>query len=46
MLIWKLISAIYGVWYRRSTATCRKYNLAPSLYARWKKKYLAKGLKV
>lgn len=27
-----------------NTATCRKYNLAPSLYARWKKKYLSKGL--
>ena len=27
-----------------STATCRKYNLAPSLYARWKKKYQAKGM--
>ena len=25
------------------TATCRKYNLAPSLYQRWKKKYLDKG---
>ena len=27
-----------------STATCRKYNVAPSLYARWKKKYLSKGM--
>lgn len=27
-----------------STVTCRKYNLAPSLYARWKNKYLAKGV--
>ncbi len=27
-----------------STATCRKYNLAPSLYARWKTKYLSKGV--
>lgn len=27
-----------------ATATCRKYNLAPSLYARWKKKYLSKGM--
>lgn len=27
-----------------SVATCRKYNLAPSLYARWKKKYLSKGM--
>lgn len=27
-----------------STVTCRKYNLAPSLYARWKKKYLSKGM--
>lgn len=27
-----------------STATCRKYNLAPSLYARWKKKYLTNGM--
>ncbi len=25
------------------TATCRKYNLAPSLYQRWKQKYLQKG---
>jgi transposase-like protein len=27
-----------------STAVCRKYNLAPSLYARWKSKYLSKGI--
>lgn len=27
-----------------STATCRKYNLSPSLFAKWKSKYLAKGL--
>lgn len=26
------------------TATCRKYNLAPSLFVRWKKKYLEKGI--
>lgn len=26
------------------TSTCRKYNLAPSLYARWKKKYQSKGM--
>lgn len=26
------------------TSTCRKYNLAPSLYARWKKKYQCKGM--
>jgi transposase-like protein len=26
------------------TATCRKYNLAPSLFLRWKKKYLEKGI--
>jgi len=25
------------------TETCRKYNLAPSLYQGWKKKYLDKG---
>jgi putative transposase len=25
------------------TATCRKYNLSPSLYQRWKNKYLDKG---
>lgn len=25
------------------TATCRKYNLSPSLYLRWKKMYLSKG---
>jgi putative transposase len=25
-------------------ATCRKYNLSPSLYARWKLKYLQKGM--
>lgn len=25
------------------TPTCRKYNLSPSLYLRWKKKYLDKG---
>ena len=27
-----------------TTATCRKYNLAPSLYAKWKNKYLSKGV--
>lgn len=26
------------------TATCRKYNLAPSLFIRWKNKYLEKGI--
>jgi putative transposase len=26
------------------TATCRKYNIAPSLFIRWKKKYLEKGV--
>ncbi len=26
------------------TATCRKYNLAPSLFQRWKKKYLEQGI--
>ncbi len=26
------------------TATCRKYNIAPSLFIRWKKKYLEKGI--
>lgn len=26
------------------TATCRKYNLAPSLFLRWKKKYLENGV--
>ena len=26
------------------TQTCRKYNIAPSLFARWKKKYLSQGL--
>lgn len=26
------------------TATCRKYGIAPSLYQRWKKKYLEKGV--
>lgn len=26
------------------TATCRKYNLSPSLFQRWKKKYLAQGV--
>jgi len=26
------------------TQTIRKYNLAPSLYARWKKKYLSQGM--
>ena len=25
------------------TSTCRKYNLAPSLYLRWRKMYLDKG---
>jgi len=24
--------------------TCRKYNLSPSLFLRWKKKYLSKGM--
>jgi putative transposase len=24
--------------------TCRKYNISPSLLARWKKKYLEKGV--
>ncbi len=27
-----------------SAQTCRKYNLAPSLLARWKNKYLANGV--
>ena len=27
-----------------ATVTCRKYNLAPSLYAKWKNKYLSKGV--
>lgn len=27
-----------------TAATLRKYSLAPSLYARWKKKYLSKGM--
>lgn len=27
-----------------STVTCRKYNLAPSLYAKWKNKYLSGGV--
>jgi transposase-like protein len=26
------------------TATCRKYNISPSLFIRWKKKYLEKGV--
>jgi putative transposase len=26
------------------TATCRKYQIAPSLYQRWKQKYLEKGI--
>jgi transposase-like protein len=26
------------------SATCRKYNIAPSLLQRWKKKYLEKGV--
>ena len=26
------------------TQTCRKYNLSPSLFFRWKKKYLTKGM--
>jgi len=26
------------------TATCRKYNIAPSLYQHWKLKYLEKGV--
>lgn len=25
-------------------ATCRKYHIAPSLFLRWKKKYLEKGI--
>jgi transposase-like protein len=25
------------------TVTCRKYNIAPSLYQRWKNKYLSHG---
>lgn len=25
------------------SSTCRKYNLAPSLYLRWKKKYQEQG---
>lgn len=29
-----------------TTVTCRKYNLAPSLYAKWKNKYLSKGVEV
>lgn len=27
-----------------TTVTCRKYNLASSLYAKWKNKYLSKGV--
>jgi len=27
-----------------TTATCRKYNLSPSLFAKWRSKYLAKGV--
>ena len=27
-----------------SGATCRKYNLSPSLVLRWQKKYLSKGV--
>lgn len=27
-----------------STVTCRKYNLAPSLLAKWRKQYLQKGM--
>jgi putative transposase len=27
-----------------TTVTCRKYSLAPSLYAKWKNKYLSKGV--
>lgn len=26
------------------TVTCRKYKLSPSLYQRWKQKYLLKGV--
>lgn len=26
------------------TATCRKYNIAPSLFQRWKNKYMEKGV--
>ena len=26
------------------SATCRKYNLSPSLYARWRLKYLQQGM--
>ena len=26
------------------TATCRKYSIAPSLFQRWKQKYLQKGV--
>jgi len=26
------------------TQTCRKYNIAPSLFALWKKKYLSQGV--
>ena len=27
-----------------TTATCRKYNLSPSLFAKWRSRYLAKGV--
>lgn len=27
-----------------TTVTCRKYNLSPSLYGKWKTKYLANGM--
>lgn len=29
-----------------NVVTCRKYHLSPSLYAKWKTKYLSKVLKV
>ena len=28
-----------------TTATCRKYNLSPSLFAKWRSKYLLRVLK-
>lgn len=27
-----------------TTATCRRYNLSPSLFAKWRSKYLANGV--
>jgi transposase-like protein len=27
-----------------NVVTCRKYHLSPSLYAKWKTKYLSKGM--